>query len=263
MKGKSKMRKYQDWTLDSEDENVYGTSYMSSASIEISAPHIAAPAPKPRSGVQERYQALLESPTPIIISTGAAGTGKTYLPCAIGIRKLLAGQIDRLVITRPMVGVDEIMGALPGDVISKSEPWLKPITQVFALYAPQQKINKMIEQDIIEIAPLAMMRGRTFDNAWIIADEFQNSTVAQMKMLLTRIGANSKMIITGDLSQEDLVLPYGQINGLQDLFNRMKSAKGLDNDIGLIEFGIEDVCRHPIIKKILNLYAGAAAPPRA
>lgn len=205
---------------------------------------------KPRNAHQEDYMNLLEKPSPaIVLAVGPAGTGKTMIACHVGLHKLVNGEISKLVLTRPAVSVEEQHGFLPGTLEEKMEPWLKPIYDIMYQYFSVPKVQQMIKNQIIEICPLAYMRGRTFENAWIIADEAQNMTPNQMLMLLTRIGHNSKMIITGDPNQHDRGF---EVNGLNDLIKRMKFHR--DTKIGFVYFTENDVERHPIIKTILKLY---------
>ena len=203
--------------------------------------------------MQEKYVQCLETEHPsIVVSIGPAGVAKTYLCNAIGIQKLLSGAVDKLIITRPAVSVDEQHGFLPGTLEEKMDPWLRPIYDVFYKFVSPAKVHTLIASQKIEICPLAYMRGRTFDNAWICADEMQNSTTQQMLMLLTRIGKNSKLVITGDPAQHDRGFHQ---NGLQDLLLRLHHQKdAVGSDVRLIEFTEEHVERHPVIKKILKMY---------
>jgi len=159
----------------------------------------------PRTRNQERLVlALQDSSQHIVVTAGPAGTGKTYLAMLAAVQAFRAGEVDRIVLTRPAVGVDdEKHGFLPGDLNQKMDPWVRPLTDILREYYRQQDIAAMIDEQKIEIAPLAFMRGRTFKNAYIIADEMQNATPAQCKMLMTRIGENSKIVITGDVEQTD------------------------------------------------------------
>jgi phosphate starvation-inducible PhoH-like protein len=217
------------------------------------------PVIKPRNDLQKTYMEAMEKDThSILIATGPAGTGKTILACHLGLRKLQSGAIQKLILTRPAVSVEEQHGFLPGSLEEKMEPWLRPVYDVFYQYFSPQKLQKLISQQVIEICPLAYMRGRTFENAWIIADEAQNMTPNQMLMLLTRIGNNSKMIITGDPRQHDRGF---EVNGLSDFLERYKKKQRqlaiLEtsfNDVCVIEFTFKDVERHPVIRKILALY---------
>jgi phosphate starvation-inducible protein PhoH and related proteins len=206
----------------------------------------------PRTRNQERLVlALQDSSQHIVVTVGPAGTGKTYLAMQAAVKSLREGACDRIVMTRPAVGVeDERHGFLPGNLVAKMEPWTRPLLDVLREYYRPQDISAMIEDQVIEIAPLAFMRGRTFKNAWIIADEMQNATPAQCKMLMTRIGENSRIVITGDVEQADR--SHGD-NGLMDLCQRL--GKGGVNGISVCELQARDVQRHPIIGSVLNLYS--------
>ena len=207
---------------------------------------------RPKSMNQERLVLnLLDDSMSIVVATGPAGTGKTYLTMLAAIRALRNREVDRLVLTRPAVGVeDEKHGFLPGNLVSKMEPWTRPLFDVLQEYYHQRDIQRMVEDQIIEISPLAYMRGRTFKRSWIIADEMQNATPAQFKMLLTRIGEHSKITVTGDTEQADRNI---QMNGLLDLCHRLQ-ASGI-NGLALVEMGTRDIRRHPIISDILTLYS--------
>ena len=164
-----------------------------------------------------------------------------------GIQQLKAGNVKKIIITRPAISVDEQHGFLPGTLVEKMQPWVLPILDYFYEYFSKQQVLKMIENDVIEIAPLAYMRGRTFKDCWIIGDEMQNATPSQMKMLLTRIGTGSKIIVTGDISQHDR--GYEQ-NGLKDIIERFKS----NPRIAMCHFDDKDIERHPVIEAVLRLY---------
>lgn len=206
----------------------------------------------PRTRNQERLVLTLQNADiPIVVAVGPAGTGKTYLAMQAAVKALRSGDCERIVITRPAVGVeDERHGFLPGNLTAKMEPWTRPLLDVAREYYRPQDLVGMIENQIIEIAPLAFMRGRTFKNAWIIADEMQNATPGQVKMLMTRIGSQSRVVITGDIEQADR---QGSDNGLFDLCQRLQSqpTKG----ISVCELGRQDVQRHPIIGSVLKLYS--------
>jgi phosphate starvation-inducible PhoH-like protein len=206
----------------------------------------------PRTRNQERLVlALQDASQHIVVTAGPAGTGKTYLAMLAAVKALREGVIDRIVMTRPAVGVEgEQHGFLPGNLVAKMEPWTRPLLDVMREYYKPQEIETMIDDQVIEIAPLAFMRGRTFKNSWIIADEMQNATPAQVKMLMTRIGSNSKIIITGDVEQADR---QGGDNGLMDLCERLQ--KGGVNGIAVCELDSRDVQRHKIIGSVLKLYA--------
>lgn len=185
----------------------------------------------------------------LVIALGAAGTGKTLFACLKSISLLKNNEINKIVITRPAISVEEEHGFLPGNIDKKMEPWMKPIFDIFDEFYSKSEINDMVKNKIIEISPLAYMRGRTFKNTFIICDEMQNSSPNQMLMLTTRLGTKSKMVITGDLNQSD----KSEHNGLKDLYERVKLYhKG--NMIKYIEFGVEDVERSEIVKEILDIY---------
>ena len=205
----------------------------------------------PRTRNQERLvRALLAEDQHIVVTAGPAGTGKTYLAMLAAVRAFRAGEVDRIVLTRPAVGVEnEQHGFLPGDLNQKMDPWVRPLTDILREYYRQPDIQTMIEEQKIEISPLAFMRGRTLKNAYIVADEMQNSSMAQVKMLLTRIGEGSKIVITGDVDQTDH--KKGR-NGLVDLCERLQ--KGGVKGITVCELDERDVQRHHLIKDILKLY---------
>jgi len=202
----------------------------------------------PKNLNQENYIEKLEDPTcNIVVAVGPAGTGKTLLATMAGIAALKNNEIQKIIITRPAVSVDEQHGFLPGTLVEKMQPWVLPILDYFYEYYSKKQVLSMIENDKLEIVPLAYMRGRTFKNAWIIADEFQNSTPNQMKMLLTRIGDNSKIIVTGDMQQHDRGF---ETNGLKDIIERFKNQDRL----AVCSFQNVDVERHPVIDTILKMY---------
>ena len=205
----------------------------------------------PKTRGQERLVLSLQNPeVAITVAVGPAGTGKTYLAMQAAIRALRSGEVERIILTRPAVGVeDEQHGFLPGDLMMKMEPWTRPLLDVVREYYHPRDIVKMMEDQTIEISPLAYMRGRTFKNAWIIADEMQNATPGQMKMLLSRIGQHSKIVVTGDVEQADRKT---HDNGLLDLAQRLKSQEvaGLD----IVQLTGRDIQRHPMISSILALY---------
>lgn len=204
----------------------------------------------PRSFTQETYIDLLQNPRKyIVFAIGPAGTGKTLLGVQMAIKSLQEQTVDKIVITRPAVSVDEEHGFLPGTLNEKMAPWTRPIFDVFEEHYSTQEITKMMEDGILEISPLAYMRGRTFKNSFIIADEMQNATPSQMKMLLTRLGENSKMAVTGDLQQAD----RPSTNGLLDFiakYQKHDSHKSVD----MVEFSVKDIERHEAVKEILKIY---------
>ena len=205
----------------------------------------------PKSLNQEKYiLALLDEDIDIVVVGGPAGTGKTYLAMQAAIKAMREGECDRIILTRPAVGVDdEKHGFLPGDLNQKMEPWTRPLLDVLREYYTAAEITHMLEEQIVEIAPLAFCRGRNFKNSWIVLDEAQNATPSQMKMIMTRIGVNSKIVITGDIEQADR---KSADNGLLDLQNRL--GKGVIPGLQLCHFDIKDVQRHRIIEHVLNLY---------
>lgn len=204
----------------------------------------------PKSPQQRIYDKLLHNPdTDMVISVGPAGSGKTLFACSTGIRALQKGCYKKIVLTRPTVSVDEQHGFLPGDLNKKMEPWTKPIFDIFEEYYHPRHLNTMLQDGVIEICPLAYMRGRTFKNAWVIADEMQNATSNQMKMLLTRIGDGSKFVITGDLEQHDRGYEENGLQHFIDLLQRNPSDR-----LGYVKMRNEDVQRHPAVVEILNMY---------
>jgi phosphate starvation-inducible PhoH-like protein len=200
---------------------------------------------------KDYIQKLLDPTQTIIFATGPAGTGKTMLAVLAAVKALKEQTIDRLIITRPAVGVDdEKHGFLPGDLNAKMEPWTKPIFDIVREYYTAKQIQTMITEGIIEVSPLAFMRGRTFKNAFVIADEMQNATPSQMKMLLTRIGDDSRMVVTGDIAQTDR---KEYENGLLD-FQKLYDAY-LDSEyISVSKFDHEDIERHPAVAEVLDIY---------
>jgi phosphate starvation-inducible PhoH-like protein len=204
----------------------------------------------PRNLSQESYLEMLKNPKKyIVFAIGPAGTGKTMLGVQMAIKLLKEGVITKIVVTRPAVSVDEEHGFLPGTLNQKMEPWTRPIFDVFEEYFHPKEIAGMLEDGVIEISPLAYMRGRTFKNAFIIADEMQNATPSQMKMLLTRLGENSRMVVTGDLNQAD----RPRENGLAE-FCDLYGQGGDYRMLAMARFQTQDVERHPVVKEILSIY---------
>lgn len=206
----------------------------------------------PKSLKQEEYiDLLMDDSLPIIFATGPAGTGKTMLAVLAALKAFRNGKCKKIVITRPAVGVDdEQHGFLPGDLNAKMAPWTRPIMDVVAEYYRPTDINKMLEYGEIEISPLAYMRGRSLKDAFIICDEMQNATINQMKMVLTRLGDNSKMVITGDLHQTDR---HDIDNGLLD-FQRIYDNYKKCKYVGGIKFDGKDIHRHVAVSEILKMY---------
>jgi phosphate starvation-inducible PhoH-like protein len=208
----------------------------------------------PRSLNQKKYiDTLIDDNIDLIIAVGPAGTGKTLFACLKAISQLKNGEIKKLVVTRPVVTVEEEIGFLPGNIDKKMDPWTRPIFDLFLEFFSKSELEGFMYKNMIEISPLAFMRGRTFKNSFIIADEMQNSSPNQMKMLTTRIGVNSKMVITGDLNQSDIQIK----NGLEDLIERINKYNNTNcnlKNIRIIEFDKYDIERSDIVKNIINIY---------
>ena len=207
---------------------------------------------KPKNRHQEEYMSRLKNKhKKIIVVSGPAGTGKTLLATEQGVRLFLMGVYEKLIFTRPSVSVDEELGFLPGTLEEKMAPWVRPIYDVLYNFISPREVQALMEDKIIEISPLGFMRGRTFKNAWIVADEMQNSTVSQMKMLLTRLGENSRIVITGDLEQNDR--PH-EINGMEDFLNKFKGKRS--TSISSFEFDRADIQREEVVREVLDIYSG-------
>lgn len=202
---------------------------------------------KPRTQNQNEYIKLIWE-SDLVICTGPAGTGKTFLACACALRALQMGMCGKIVITRPIVEAGEKLGFLPGDINEKVDPYLRPVYDALQNMLGTEKFNSLKAANIIEIVPLAYMRGRTLENAFIILDEAQNTQPEQMKMFLTRMGLNSKIIVTGDITQIDL--PATKQSGLLSI----KKILGKVPQIGFFEFGNADIVRHPLVKEIIHAY---------
>ncbi len=203
----------------------------------------------PRSATQTRYMEALISHD-IIFALGPAGTGKTYLAVAQAVSQLITGSVDRLILSRPAVEAGEKIGFLPGDMKEKVDPYLRPLYDALYDCLPAEQVERRIASGEIEIAPIAFMRGRTLAESFIILDEAQNTTPAQMKMFLTRFGQNSRMVVCGDPKQTDL--PKGQESGLNDAVDKLEGVEG----IGMVRFGVGDVVRHPVVGRIVEAYEG-------
>jgi len=203
----------------------------------------------PRNKHQESYMLkLLDPKKDIVFGVGPAGTGKTLLAVQVAVKMFKEGKIDKIIVTRPAVSVDEDLGFLPGTLEQKMAPWTRPIFDVLRDYFNAREIEGMINEGIIEIAPLAFMRGRTFKNSFILADEMQNATENQMKMLLTRLGEGSRMAVTGDLAQADRINDNGLIRFVQRL--QAKNSTRLD----IVQFSQGDIERHEAVKEVLQIY---------
>lgn len=221
---------------------------------------------KPKNPRQEKYINILNDKNArIVFAVGPAGTGKTLVACSHAMKLLTSGSIEKVVITRPVVPVEEEeIGFLPGNINKKMDPWMRPILDIFLETYKQKELDRLIYDNIIEIAPLAFMRGRTFKNTFIIGDEMQNSTPTQMKMLLTRLGESSKVVVTGDIQQNDIT--GGKENGLQDIITKTKKYTSLMskkhevdiesmNSVQIIEFNNQHIERSKVVRKILDIYA--------
>ncbi len=211
----------------------------------------------PRSHQQGVYLQTIDE-CDLVFGLGPAGTGKTYLAVAKAVECLIHGEVDRIVLSRPAVEAGEQLGFLPGDMREKVDPYLRPLYDALHDMLPGNQVAKKLDNGDIEIAPLAFMRGRTLSNAFVILDEAQNTTAVQMKMFLTRLGENARMVVTGDLSQVDL--PGGARSGLQDAINVLEGVEG----VGFVRFTEADVIRHPLVARIVRAYdkAGNKAGPK-
>ena len=205
---------------------------------------------KPRNSSQHKLlSSLKQKDYKIVIASGPAGTGKTLFGVEQGIRNYILGNYEKIIFTRPTVTVDEDLGYLPGTLEEKLNPYIRPIFDILYNFISPKEVENMITDKIIEISPLGFLRGRTFKNCWIVADEMQNSTISQMKMLLTRLGENSRLIITGDLEQNDR---HGELNGLEDFLNKMKGRRS--DSISSVEFDRTQVEREDVVKEVLEIY---------
>ncbi len=201
----------------------------------------------PRSQTQAEYITKMMQ-NELVFGLGPAGTGKTYLAVALAVSMMLEGAVDKIILSRPAVEAGENLGFLPGDLKEKVDPYLRPLYDALYEMLPAEQVDKKLALGEIEIAPLAFMRGRTLSNAFVILDEAQNTTPMQMKMFLTRLGENSRMVVNGDLSQVDL--PRGVVSGLRDALDTLK---GIGN-IGSVSFSANDVVRHGLVAKIVKAY---------
>ncbi len=207
---------------------------------------------EPRGANQRRYLEAIDEHS-LTFATGAAGTGKTFLAVAAAVRALRAGTFRRLVITRPVVEAGERLGFLPGDLQAKLNPYMRPVYDALFELVGFEDVTRLEEVGVIEVAPLAYMRGRTLAHSFVILDEAQNATFAQMRMFLTRLGEGSCMVVTGDPSQSDL---EGDKSGLADAVRRLRGHAG----IAVVEFTTKDIVRHPLVEQIVRAYDGAVRP---
>jgi phosphate starvation-inducible PhoH-like protein len=201
----------------------------------------------PRTEGQARYVAAIRSHD-IVFGVGPAGTGKTYVAMAMAVSALVSGEVRRIVLTRPAVEAGEKLGFLPGDINEKVDPYLRPLFDAVEDMLPQERLERMMESNVIEVAPLAFMRGRTLDDAFVILDEAQNATANQMKMFLTRLGIGSKMVINGDITQVDL--PRGQRSGLADALDVLANVP----KVGVVVLDESDVVRHALVGAVIKAY---------
>lgn len=201
----------------------------------------------PKSFVQKSYVEAIGK-YDIVFGVGPAGTGKTYLAMATAVSALLNKEVERIVLTRPAVEAGEKLGFLPGTLTEKIDPYLRPLYDALHDMMSFEKADKLVEQGVIEVAPLAFMRGRTLNDSFVILDEAQNTTIEQMKMFLTRLGYSSKTVITGDVTQTDL--PSGKASGLLEAMRILKDVEGID----FVKFSEADVVRHPLVQKIIKAF---------
>jgi phosphate starvation-inducible PhoH-like protein len=222
-------------------------------------PPIKPPRYQPKTPTQVEYVNALANPqVNLIVATGPAGTGKSLFACSNAIQSLKKKQIEKIVLTRPLVSVaEEEIGFLPGNLNNKMAIWVQPMMDIFKEHITKKEIDNLIHSNVIEITPLLYMRGRTFKNSIIIADEIQNTTPQQLLMLLTRCGEDSKIIITGDVNQSDLK----EKNGLADFIEKYKASSNVNDIIKLIQFEKDDIQRSELVKQILNIYNPSPSSP--
>ena len=209
---------------------------------------------RPKTPGQGRYVEAIKNHD-LVFGIGPAGTGKTYLAMAMAVSALKGGQASRIILTRPAVEAGERLGFLPGDISAKIDPYLRPLYDALYDMIPPESLERYIERNIIEVAPLAFMRGRTLNNSFVVLDEAQNATVEQMKMFLTRLGYDSKAVVTGDITQTDL--PLGKVSGLADAQAVLSTIAG----ISFIYFSSEDVVRHELVQRIIEAYENRTVVP--
>lgn len=231
--------------VDESDPEVSGLEQHTSISvIETARGSI-----KTRGQMQEKYVRMIEK-TSIVFSIGPAGTGKTYLAVAMAVSRFQQRMIDKIILVRPVVETGETLGFLPGDILEKVDPYFRPLYDALDEMLSRDRVRRFIDKGLIEIAPLAYMRGRTLSNAFVILDEAQNTTSGQMKMFLTRLGVGSTAVLTGDLTQVDLADPKS--SGLLEAWELLQGIKG----IGFVEFSEKDVVRHRLVADIIRAYQG-------
>jgi len=210
----------------------------------------------PRSPTQADYLRAIDA-CELVFGLGPAGTGKTYLAVAKAVERLIRGEVDRIILSRPALEAGEQLGFLPGDLREKVDPYLRPLYDALHDMMPSNQVAKRLENGEIEVAPLAFMRGRTLANSFVILDEAQNTTAVQMKMILTRLGENSRMVVTGDLTQVDL--PRGIRSGLRDALEVLEGLEG----IAFVRFGTADVVRHTLVARMVEAYEAVEAKRRS
>lgn len=254
----SKSRKCENINFDKYDEN-NTDKYDSKPSKKLGNTKPGSPLYTPKTVNQIFYtKYLADQKCSVVIAYGSAGTGKTLFACSQAVEELKSGRIQKIILTRPIISVDkEELGFLPGGIVDKMDPWTRPLFDILLEHYSQKEIDTMIYDGVLEISPLAYMRGRTFKHAFIIADEMQNSTPNQMLMLSTRLGTESRMVITGDLNQSDL----GRENGLQLFINKLKMKKLPIPEIKMVEMVNKDVQRSVIVNKILDLFSDLSTQP--
>jgi phosphate starvation-inducible PhoH-like protein len=214
---------------------------------------------EPRGPNQAAYvQYLQQSNTTIVVGTGPAGCGKTLFACCSAVEAMKCGDVQKIILTRPVVSVEEELGFLPGNILRKMDPWLQPLFDIFLEHYTQKELDRMIAEGKIEISPLGFMRGRTFKHCFILADEMQNSSPGQMLMLLTRIGEGSKLAVTGDVNQSDL--PAKSTNGLSDFLDKYRKSSStgattaVHSYIQWVQMNMNDVERSPVVVQVLSMY---------
>ena len=206
---------------------------------------------RPKTAGQRRYVEAIKH-NDLVFGIGPAGTGKTYLAMAMAVSALKSGQVSRIILTRPAVEAGERLGFLPGDIAAKVHPYLRPLYDALYDMMPPDALDKYIERNVIEVAPIAFMRGRTLNNSFVVLDEAQNATIEQMKMFLTRLGFDSKAVVTGDITQTDL--PMHKVSGLADAQEVLADIKGIE----FIYFSKVDVVRHELVQRIVEAYEQAS-----
>ena len=206
---------------------------------------------RPKTAGQQRYVEAIKH-NDLVFGIGPAGTGKTYLAMAMAVSALKSGQVSRIILTRPAVEAGEKLGFLPGDIADKVHPYLRPLYDALYDMMPPDALDNYIERNVIEVAPIAFMRGRTLNNSFVVLDEAQNATIEQMKMFLTRLGFDSKAVVTGDITQTDL--PTHKVSGLADAQEVLSGIKGIE----FIYFSRVDVVRHELVQRIVEAYEQAS-----